>query len=83
MEACTVFRFVSINAKFGIFTVMRLNGTLVEARIRILKVLSSEMDPAESSTELYKSKRCGGFLEKSARPPSSESPLTQGRHLVQ
>ncbi len=23
------------------------------------------------------------FLEKSARPPSSESPLTQGRHLVQ
>jgi hypothetical protein len=23
------------------------------------------------------------FFEKSARPPSSESPLTQGRHLVQ
>jgi hypothetical protein len=48
MEACTVICFVSINAKLGIFTVMRLNGTLVEARIRILKVLSSEMDPAES-----------------------------------
>ncbi len=27
--------------------------------------------------------RRGGFLENSARSPSRESPLTQGRHLVQ
>ncbi len=27
---CTVIRLVSISAKFGIFTVMGLNGTLVE-----------------------------------------------------
>jgi hypothetical protein len=30
------------------------------------------MDPVE---DLYKRKRRGGFLEKSARPPSSASPL--------
>jgi hypothetical protein len=35
------------------------------------------------SIDLYKRKRRGGFLEKSPRPPSSESPLTQGRHPVQ
>jgi hypothetical protein len=48
-----------------------------------LKVLSSEMDSAESRLIPQKRKRRGGFLEKSDRPPSSESPLTQGRHLVQ
>jgi hypothetical protein len=32
--ACTVIRFVSINAKFGICTVVGLNGTLVEGKIR-------------------------------------------------
>ncbi len=43
-----------------------------------LKVLSSEMDPVETigSFDISLLKVvCGGFLEKSARPPSSESPL--------
>ncbi len=31
---CTVIPFVSINAKFGICTVVGLNGTIVEAKIR-------------------------------------------------
>jgi hypothetical protein len=31
---CTVIRFVSNNAKFGICTVVGLNGTLIEAKIR-------------------------------------------------
>ncbi len=34
MALCTVNRFVSISAKFGICTVVCLNGTLVEAKIR-------------------------------------------------
>jgi hypothetical protein len=44
---------------------------------RNLKVLSSEMDPAElGSFDRYLLKRVAwGFLEKSARPPSCESPL--------
>ncbi len=33
----TVIRFVSINSKFGIWTVVGLNGTLVEAKIRTFK----------------------------------------------
>ncbi len=32
-----VIRFVSINAKFGIFTIVGLNGTLIEAEIRTFK----------------------------------------------
>jgi hypothetical protein len=43
------------------------------------KALSSEMNPVEirliHSIDLYLQKRRGFFLEKSARPPSSESPL--------
>ncbi len=31
---CTVIRFVSTNAKFGICTVVGLNGTLVEDKMR-------------------------------------------------
>ncbi len=31
---CTVIRFVGINAKFGICTAGRLNGRLVEAKLR-------------------------------------------------
>jgi hypothetical protein len=31
---CTVIRFVSISAKFGICNVVSLNGTLVEVKIR-------------------------------------------------
>ncbi len=31
-SACTVIRFVSTSAKFGICTVVGLNGTLVEAK---------------------------------------------------
>ncbi len=34
---CTVIRFVSISAKFAICTVVNLNGTLVEAKIRTFK----------------------------------------------
>jgi hypothetical protein len=34
---CTVIRFVSISAKFGICTDVVLNGTLVEAKIRTVK----------------------------------------------
>jgi hypothetical protein len=32
---CTVIRFISISAKFAICTVVDLNGTLVEAKIRV------------------------------------------------
>jgi hypothetical protein len=34
---CTIIRFVSISAKFGIGTVVGLNGALVDAKIRTLK----------------------------------------------
>jgi hypothetical protein len=34
LDLCTVICFVSIIAKFGICTVVGLNGTLVEAKIR-------------------------------------------------
>ncbi len=36
-SACSVIRFVSISAKFGICTVVGLNGTLVEAKKRTFK----------------------------------------------
>jgi hypothetical protein len=39
IQPCTVIRFVSMNAKFGICTVVGLNGTLVETKIRTLKCL--------------------------------------------
>jgi hypothetical protein len=50
-----------------------------------LKVLSSEMDPAEiSSFDRYLLKiEARAFFEKSAHPPSCESPLKIPRHLVQ
>jgi hypothetical protein len=35
-----------------------------------------------ATIDLYERKCRGGFLEKSTRPPSSESPLKQGRHLI-
>ncbi len=44
----------------------------------LLKVLSSEMYPVKIRAhpiDLYKKKHPGRFLEKSARPPLSESPL--------
>jgi hypothetical protein len=49
-----------------------------------LKVLSSEMDQAKIMLiRLYKRNRRVGVLAKFARPLSIESPLTQGRHLVE
>ncbi len=48
-----VIRFVSISAKFGIFTVMGLNGTLVEANIRTLsqvRILDATCIPFRPTT---------------------------------
>ncbi len=51
-----------------------------------LKVLSGGMDPAQIRLIpkiFIKGSVAEVFLDKSAHPPLSESPLTQGRHLVQ
>jgi hypothetical protein len=48
----------------------------MENRLNKLKVLSSEMDPVEIRLiDRFLKEPHGGFLEKSACPPSSESPL--------
>jgi hypothetical protein len=43
---------------------------------------SKKQPPRHNTVDLYERKRCGGFLEKSTHPPSNESPLKQGRHLI-